>query len=135
MSKKKSAAKAPLMNMTRWIVLVSVILVVSVVTYAKISADNRPGEHDALAQCLTDNGVTMYGASWCPHCAAQKEAFGNSFRLVDYVECALPNGGQTQACNEAGIQSYPTWEFGDGTREVGELTLEELAEKSSCPVS
>jgi len=135
MSKKKSSGKQPLMNMTRWIVLIAVVIVVGVVAYAKISADNRPGEFDELAQCLTDSGAKMYGASWCPHCQAQKEAFGNSVRLIEYIECALPNGGQTQVCNAAGITSYPTWEFGDGTREVGELSLDQLAEKSSCTVN
>lgn len=91
------------------------------------------GELDGFAQCLTDNGVTMYGAYWCPHCQEQKKLFGASWDIVNYVECSLPNrGGQTEACINAGIESYPTWEFADGTRQSGRLSLDQLAQKTGC---
>ncbi len=42
-----------------------------------------------FARCLTDRQVKMYGAYWCPHCAEQKEMFGESFalRAVRRVRC------------------------------------------------
>ena len=77
----------------------------------------------------------MYGAFWCPHCLKQKELFGNSFSKVAYIECSLPDkSGQTQICRDAKIESYPTWEFSDGSRLVGEQTLENLATKTGCAV-
>lgn len=95
-----------------------------------------PGEFDDFAQCITDSGAKMFGAYWCPHCANQKQEFGKSWKLIDYVECSLPNrAGQTSACAEAGITSYPTWEFGDGSRAVGELSFEDLSIKTSCPLT
>ena len=94
---------------------------------------NKPGPYDAFAQCLTDNGVKEYGAYWCPNCQEQKKEFGNSFKYVNYEECALPGGqGQTPECDAAGIQSYPTWEFADGSRVVGLQALRQLSEKSGC---
>ena len=42
---------------------------------------------DTFAQCLTDNGATMYGSATCPHCQKQKAAFGDSFQKITYVEC------------------------------------------------
>ena len=36
-------------------------------------------KYDAFARCLEDRQVKMYGAYWCPHCAEQKEMFGESF--------------------------------------------------------
>ena len=30
------------------------------------------------------------------------------------------------------IEGYPTWEFSDETRLSGEISLEKLAEKTSC---
>ena len=91
--------------------------------------------HTAFAQCLTEKGVKMYGASWCSHCQNQKALFGEAWRDVTYIECALPTGrGQTAACQAAGIQAYPTWEFPDGSRQTGELTFKQLGEKSGCPV-
>ena len=91
------------------------------------------GQYDQLAQCLTDKGTKMYGAYWCSHCAAQKKLFGNSFAKIKYIECSLPDGKtQIQVCQEAGINSYPTWEFGDGSRLEGQVNLETLASKAGC---
>lgn len=92
------------------------------------------GASDAFAQCLTDKGVKMYGAYWCPHCINQKELFGGSFDKVQYIECSLPErAGQTQVCADAGINGYPTWEFADGSRVEGEMNLGDLAAKAGCP--
>ena len=75
----------------------------------------------------------MYGAFWCSHCKNQKALFGKSWKYVDYVECSTPNGqSQTVDCINAGIQSYPTWEFADGSRKTGEVPLQDLAETSGC---
>lgn len=92
-----------------------------------------PGKLDAFTQCLTEQKVTFYGAFWCPHCQAQKQLFGKSAKSLPYVECSTPDGqGVTQVCKDAGIQSYPTWQFADGSRTSGEQTLQALAEKSGC---
>ena len=111
-------------------------LIIFVMISAGCGANNRDGRYDNFAQCLTDNGVKMYGAYWCPHCANQKELFGDSFDYVDYIECSLPNkGGQTEVCKQAGIKAYPTWEFQDDTRIEGELSLEQLSQKTNCKLS
>ncbi|MDP3901100.1 MAG: hypothetical protein Q8Q38_02060 [bacterium] len=97
---------------------------------------NQPGSYDQLAECLQGKGVVFYGTFWCPICQSQKVAFGRSAKNLPYVECSLPSGrGQTQVCIEEGIQSYPTWEFQDGSRITGEFTPAELAEKAGCEVS
>lgn len=126
--------------MTSWqskayLTLVILFLVVlPIVIWAKFSVKPpKAGQADNLAQCLTEKNVKMYGAYWCSHCQAQKEAFGSSWQYVKYIECSLPGGkGQTQECLEAGIKSYPTWEFSDGERLSGEISLEVLGEKSGC---
>ncbi|MEM4282495.1 MAG: hypothetical protein QXU88_02595 [Candidatus Woesearchaeota archaeon] len=88
---------------------------------------------DIFAKCLTDSGVKMYGAYWCPHCQNQKAMFGESWKYINYVECAIPNErGQTKECTKAGIMAYPTWVFGDGSRVSGEQTFAQLASKSGC---
>jgi thiol-disulfide isomerase/thioredoxin len=94
-----------------------------------------PGKYDQFAQCLKDKGTIFYGAFWCPHCQAQKAEFGNSAKLLPYVECSTPDGqGQTQVCKDAGIVEYPTWQFNASTtdRITGDVTLATLAEKTSC---
>ena len=95
-----------------------------------------PGEYDALATCLADKGVKFYGAFWCPHCKEQKAAFGNSAKLLPYVECSTPDSqGVLQVCKDEDIKGYPTWIFPDGTREARLMTPQELGERMSCVVS
>ena|SRR3989344_458716 len=83
---------------------------------------------DAFAQCLRSKGAVMYGADWCPHCQNEKNAFGESFRLVSYVECPA----DPKRCLEAGVAGYPTWIFSDGTRLIGEQGIRKLSETSGC---
>jgi|SRR3989344_4741524 len=91
------------------------------------------GEYDAFAQCLKDKEAIFYGAFWCPHCQAQKKLFGTSARLLPYVECStLDAKGQTQICIDKKISGYPTWDFADGSRLSGEISLAQLSEKTSC---
>jgi thiol-disulfide isomerase/thioredoxin len=96
-------------------------------------AKTLPGQYDGVAQCLKDKGAVFYGAFWCPHCQEQKRMFGNSAKLLPYVECSQPDGKtQTQICIDKSIQSYPTWEFADGSRLSGEQTPQVLADKAGC---
>jgi hypothetical protein len=90
----------------------------------------------AFAQCLTDKGVKFYGAFWCSHCQAQKKLFGaQAIKKISYIECSTVDGkNQTQECKDAGIKSYPTWRFADGTENVGEMSFAQLSEKSGCTV-
>jgi len=84
-----------------------------------------------LAKHLTAIGAKKYGAFWCPHCYEQKQLFGKeAFKDVNYIECA--RGGvnpQRQACLDAGIQSFPTWEI-NGKLYSGVQSLEKLADLS-----
>lgn len=99
------------------------------VTAPSIIADSR--EITALAAHLKKVGAKMYGAYWCPHCAHQKEMFGEAFRDINYVECD-PRGEnpRPKLCKEAGVKGYPTWEI-NGKSLVGVQSLEELAKASN----
>ncbi len=91
------------------------------------------GTYTTFAQCLKDSSTTFYGAFWCPHCNAQKKLFGDAAPLLPYVECSTADGkGQLAVCKDAGVNSYPTWEFPDKSRLTGEIPLATLAEKSGC---
>lgn len=118
------------------ITLAAVVLVIGGLVYLSKRQSDAPGQYDGLAQCLTQKGVKFYGASWCPHCTEQKRMFGSSMKYVDYVECAVPGNqrGQSKACDDAKIESYPTWVFPDGTRTTGEQLPKMLGEKAGCSV-
>ena len=113
-----------------WGILIAIIILG---VGASFFVGAQSGKLDTFATCLKDKGVVFYGAFWCPHCQATKRMFGRSAKLLPYVECSLPSGkGQVQVCLDKKIESYPTWEFPDGTRITGERTLQELADKSGC---
>lgn len=90
---------------------------------------------EPFAACLKDKGATFYGAFWCPHCQEQKRMFGSAAESLPYIECSTPDGkGQLQACIDKRIQSYPTWEFADGSRLTGEQSLQILSQKTGCAI-
>jgi len=119
--------------------VVVLLLAVGIVLFALSSDAPKGGVIDMntvearLAQCLKDQGAIFYGAFWCPHCANQKDLFGAAEDLLPYVECSTPDGNaQLQICKDKGVQSYPTWEFADGSRLTGEQSFATLAEKAGC---
>ncbi len=114
--------------------IIVIIVALGAILFFVKKADSKPGVYDEFASCLAEQDATFYGAFWCPHCNDQKKLFGSkSVKNLDYVECSTPDGkGQTQVCIDAEITGYPTWEFADGERVDGVMTLESLAEKTSC---
>lgn len=112
---------------------IAVLVIVGGLAWYNARQESEPGKYDAFAQCLTDKGAVFYGAFWCPHCQNQKKMFGKSEKLLNYVECSTPNGrGTLPVCIDKKIESYPTWEFADGTRQTGEIPLQDLAQKTGC---
>ena len=62
--------------------------------------------------------------------------FGNSERLLPYVECSTPDqNGQLQICIDKKVTGYPTWEFADGSRLSGEVSLQALRDKTGCSIT
>ncbi len=117
-----------------WIAAVIGVLLIAWVGYDVYSAHNNASTLDDFAKCLSSKGARMYGAWWCPHCAEQKESFGYAFQYVTYTECGIENQPHSvnEACKQAGIQHFPTWQFSDGSRQEGALPLSDLAQKTGC---
>jgi thiol-disulfide isomerase/thioredoxin len=117
---------------TRYIIIIAIIAIFGGLTaWYKLT----PGPYDRLAQCINNSGAKFYGAFWCPHCQEQKRVFSKSVKYLPYVECSTPDQkGQTTACTDQSIETYPTWIFPDGTRETGVKTTEYLAEKTACTI-
>jgi phage baseplate assembly protein gpV len=116
----------------RKIALLVLVAAIAIGLYA-FTRHRQSNRLNAFAQCLADKGAKMYGAYWCPHCADQKERFGDSFKYAPYVECGV-KGSRTPApaCVDAGIKHYPTWVFADGSRVEGDHDLEFLSQATGC---
>jgi uncharacterized membrane protein/thiol-disulfide isomerase/thioredoxin len=93
-------------------------------------AFSSPDQLAALADYLRQSGAVFYGASWCPHCQAQKQMFGAAASKLPYVECD-PRGtdAQPDVCQAVGVQAYPTWVI-NGQKHEGEISPSELAQLS-----
>lgn len=119
-----------LMKIYKWLFVVLLVILGFFVFFLK---NNKSGKLDKFVACLKDKKVTFYGAFWCPHCQNEKAFFGESAKLLPYVECSTPDGSsQLPICKQNKIESYPTWEFSDKSRLTGEVTLLQLAKKTGC---
>jgi len=126
-------------NTKQFIILGGVmVLLVALGAFAYTSMSGpsvTAGTYTELAQCIKDSGAKFYGAFWCPHCQDQKSMFGDAAELLPYIECSAPNGrDQLEVCAQAGIKGYPTWEFADGKRTSGTITLQSLGMLTNCSV-
>lgn len=111
--------KAHIFILTIVIVILAVVLL-AVFAGKQANKDTNPVRTAAVqsvADFLTQSGVKFYGASWCPHCADQKEFFGKAVKSLPYIECSTAGAGspQTQVCIDNKIEHYPTWAFANGT--------------------
>ncbi len=80
-----------------------------------------------LAKHLSQEGVRMYGAYWCPYCDKQKELFEDSFDKILYIECdSKGQNSNLNLCKQKKITSFPTWEI-NGKLYPGMRTLKNLA--------
>jgi len=114
---------------SRVIIIIGVATVLLIAGFVYAATPKGPAaDFTALAQCLAEKKVTMYGAYWCSHCKNEKAAFGDSFRFVPYVECTA----DVKKCTDAGINGYPTWIFPDGRKFEGEQGVKRLSELSGC---
>lgn len=110
------------------IILITVLVVVALGLYAGFSTQ-KAGKFDQFAQALKEKGAKFYGAFWCAHCQAQKEAFGSAKKYLPYVECSAPNGNeQLQVCIDNKVEGYPSWTFKDG------IKLSSLTDPVVCPI-
>ncbi|MEK7506283.1 MAG: thioredoxin domain-containing protein [Patescibacteria group bacterium] len=122
------------MNTKNTLISVGVLVLIIAALVLVMALTNSPTKAnaaiDAFAKCLASKDVVVYGAYWCPHCQNQKKLFGSAYQYVPYVECTQ----ETAKCTAKGIDGYPTWIFQDGSRIAGEMSFQELSDKTVCPL-
>jgi cyclophilin family peptidyl-prolyl cis-trans isomerase len=88
----------------------------------------------AFAQSLEAAGVQLYCAAWDETCTQQLEIFEDGGKHIRFVEVTDENRELTDEATTAGITSYPTWEFSDGSRLAASLTLAEISAESNVGI-
>jgi len=118
---------------TKFIIfIVLVVIIIGGIGIYTALKPQEPGKLDNFAKCINASGAKFYGAFWCSHCNDQKTEFGSSKQYLPYVECSNADNTQIQICIDKKIEGYPTWIFNDGSIESGKLSLQTLADKTSC---
>jgi hypothetical protein len=114
-----------------WAIGIAAVIIVAAIFIFGGSASSK--NYESLAKCLASKNTTMYGAYWCPHCQNTKAELGESFKYINYVECAsVGSNDQNLVCKDANITGYPTWII-SGFRFEGEIAIDQLARISGCP--
>lgn len=109
------------------------VLVVGGLWYVDMKKAPKREAYSKLALCLTEQEAQFYGAFWCPYCSEQKTIFGSAAKKLPYIECSTNDRKeQTQECIDAGIESYPVWDFSNGMRCGGAISPETLAYLAGC---
>ncbi len=109
------------------LILIGTLLIIVVGIGAYVYQNSK--DYTVLAKCLTEKKAVMYGTEWCPHCQAQKQAFGKAWQYVLYVDCDRDR----LQCDINEVDGYPTWKIGNMTLE-GEQTMQALAQAAGCPL-
>src|SRR6202521_3332661 len=131
-SKNRGKNSQPGSSLARKIVT-ALLIVAAFAAVIYLGLRKRGNRLDGFAKCLASKQVKMYGAYWCPHCADQKAMFESSFQYVPYVECGVPGShDEAPLCKDAGIKHFPTWQFSEGERQEGTLSLQTLVTKTGC---
>ena len=81
----------------------------------------------SFGDCMTANGVTLYGSDQCSHCESQKKILGENFESINYVNCSF----NADECRQKGISFYPVWSR-DNKVLAGVQSIQSLSEFSGC---
>src|SRR3989338_1567599 len=97
--------------------IISAVIIFFVQTGTVIKRDYSP-----LTGYLTEQGWVYYRSYTCSNCKKQEKLLGESYKLLDKVECHPKGpGGNPELCLRKGIDKTPTWLLEDDGRELKRL--------------
>ena len=88
----------------------------------------------AFATALNDAGVQFFGSAFSAETTEQRELFEDGSDFLPFLEVTNPDGSLNALGISEDITVFPTWEFPDGSRETGVLSLEEISERSGVAI-
>ena len=110
------------------ILIISIVSIVFVLIVGGIGFSYvntlKPAALDGFAQCLTDKGAIMYGATSCQYSHAQQGMFGNSKKYLDIRDFT----------EDPNVRTTPTWLI-NGEYYPNVQTFDRLASLTGCGLS
>lgn len=87
-----------------------------------------------FAKNLAAAGVKFFGADWNAPSNQQKSLFQDGARFLPFIEVTNPDRSLNAVGLANNITTFPTWEFPDGSRATGVLSLAEIAQRSGVSI-
>ncbi len=87
-----------------------------------------------FAQALAESGTQLFGAAWSAASTEQRDLFEDGRNELPFIEITGPDRTLNSIGVAEDITVFPTWEFPDGSRSEGVLTLEEISERSGIDI-
>ena len=107
--------------------IITFLVIFGVVILASILINNKnQGTSNEIAKCIGDNSI-LYTQLGCHACETQKELFGESYNLLNEIDCYYT----PEKCISENITATPTWII-KGEKYVGVHSIEQLQELTNC---
>ncbi len=100
------------------VVIVIILILIFSTSGADVTAE--------LTTCINDNSF-LYVQEGCGACAQQEAMFGESYSLLDPIDCKY----EQEECNMANIRATPTWII-KGTLYTGVQKIKDLKKLTGC---
>lgn len=114
---------------------IGVVALMCVTTWFTLRGWFSGGPYDDFAGCVAGSGARLYTVKWCEACRDQVAAFGSSARLLTTVDCSTITGTVSESCRRDGIEEFPTWEFTYGSPVTGNLSFDEISQRTGCQIA
>ena len=106
---------------------ITFLIIFGVVIFAAFLITSKGEEtSNEVAKCIGENSI-LYTQLGCHACETQKDLFGESYQLLNKIDCYY----NPEKCIDTNITATPTWII-NGEKYVGVQSIEELKELTNC---
>lgn len=113
-------------NKSRLVTLAIFIGIAAIIFFTLSSEPKVELTDEQVAACIGEK-ATLYVNLGCPHCEAQKEAFGDNVDKLEIYDCYYYGS----LCQQEGIRAYPTWKIGN-KEVIGKQSIEMIRSVTGC---
>lgn len=108
----------------------NLIIVLAILIFAGLilKQDDSTGTtvNEELTKCIGENSK-LYVQLGCSYCETQEKMFGDTYKLLDSIDCFY----KKEECNIANIRATPTWVI-KGEKYEGVQSINKLQKLTGC---
>ena len=112
------------MNKKSWVTVLIIVAILAFSGYIIVKKNGNTDEN--LVKCISSKSV-LYMQTGCFACKKQEDLFGENYKYLKIVNCAL----DIDECLKEEITATPTWII-NGEKYVGVQKIDKLKELTGC---